>query len=259
MAGGRRAASGWPLDHPTSVKIASSLFELSEDALIIASAKGGIVTANSASCALTGKSRDELVGMTLASLLEGDGRAGVDVLLRRPDAEAAQATAVIAGREVLVSSLAVSGRAAGHVLLQLRPIKPSTQHFDDLLACGALREILANLPDALVAIDETGKVLMANEAFLAMVAASSEAEARFVPIDRWLGANEGDAAAIIAELQAGREIAAYPSVIWSEKGKRGQVEVWAIPALTASPRCYGLLIKTMPPRSRRKRTRASPT
>jgi PAS domain-containing protein len=243
VAGGCRTIPGWPLDDQTSTDIACTLFESSDDALLIATADGTILTANPASCGLIGESRDVLTGETVAGLFQGDG---VDVMeaLRGLDGEQAQAATTVAGRPVLIHSFAVAKKAASHMLIRLRPAKPDTLHFEDLLACRTMKELLTHLPDALAAIDETGKVLMANEAFLALVAAPSEAETRFIPINRWLGANDGDAASMIAALQAGRKIASYPSVIWSEQGKRKQVKVWAIPALTVPPRCYGLLIRT---------------
>lgn len=222
------------------------LFHFSNEALIMVRADNlEIVRANEACGLLIGKLPDEIAGTQLDSLLQS--KDSVASLLSSGATARRATVATIGGRTLSISALPPGSTPSAHILLRLDPANDDTQHFDDLLACATLKEMLVNLPDALAAIDQTGKILMANQAFVELVRASSEAGVRLSPIGRWLGPTEEDAHQLVNKLLSGETISDYHSVIWTENGNREEVQLSAIPALTAMPLCYALLIRKQHP------------
>jgi PAS domain-containing protein len=227
--------------------ITPRLFHFSNEALIVVRADDmQIVGANEACGLLIGKLPEDIAGTQLDSLLRSDDSGAIMSLLKGGETTRKTIAATIGGRALAISALPGSPSSA-YILLRLDAANDDTQHFDDLLACATLKEMLVKLPDALAAIDQTGKILMANQAFVELVRAPSEAGVRLSPIGRWLGPTEEDANQLVNKLLSGETISDHHSVIWTESGNRVEVQLSAIPALTAMPLCYALLIKKRQP------------
>lgn len=227
--------------------IVSRLFHFSNEALIMVRTDNlEIAGANEACGLLIGKLPEEIAGARFDTLLQSDDTGAITSLVSGGE-PARRTTAIIGGRSLSISALPPAGTPSAYALLRLDAAHDDTQHFDDLLACATLKEMLVNLPDALAAIDQTGKILMANQAFVNLVMATSETGIRLSSIGRWLGPTEDDAHQLVNRLAAGETISDYRSVIWTENGSREEVELSAIPAPTAMPLCYALLIRKQQP------------
>ena len=224
------------------------LFEFSDEAMVVLTIDDLKITkANTASGRLFHTPPDQLTGEGLERFLSADSDQNLQPLLQNLCEGAGRKATVTSGdRPLVLSALPLAETLYGSVLLRLLPTADETRHFDDVLACATLKEMVMKLPDAFVAIDEMGKVLMANEMFTELVAAASEAQVRFLSIDRWIGLTEADGQTLIANAQIGGAILGYPTVLWTETGEREEIQVSVIPALTGSLRYFGLLIRSQP-------------
>ena len=103
--------------------------------------------------------------------------------------------------------------------------------------------LVDRLPDAFVALNDSGVVLRANRAFLDLIQVAAEGAAVGENLSRWLVEPNCDAATLLALLQRSRSVRLLPMAITGELGTPTQVEVSAVGNTDAQPVFYGVMLR----------------
>ncbi len=103
--------------------------------------------------------------------------------------------------------------------------------------------LVGRLPDAFVALNDTGVVVRANRAFLDLIQVAAEGAAVGENLGRWLLEPNCNAAALLALLQHNRSVRLLPMVITGNLGTATQVEVSAAGSTDAHPAYYGVMLR----------------
>jgi transcriptional regulator PpsR len=89
------------------------------------------------------------------------------------------------------------------------------------------QQLLQRVPDAFVAIDNTGRILWSNQAFLKMIQVSSEYQLEGQPIARWLGRPGADIKVLLANIALHDSVRLFATTIQGELGISSEVEISA--------------------------------
>jgi len=103
--------------------------------------------------------------------------------------------------------------------------------------------LVDQLPDAFVVIDPRGLVRRANQAFLDLVQAASDAVVLGERIGRWLSRPGADSAVLLDALHRHRSVRAFPTTVSDETGGETEAEIAGVVAGEGEARLIGLLIR----------------
>jgi transcriptional regulator PpsR len=103
--------------------------------------------------------------------------------------------------------------------------------------------LIDRLPDAFVALNDTGVVLRANRAFLDLIQVAAEGAVVGENLGRWLLEPSCDAAALLALLQRNRSVRLLPMAITGDLGTATRVEVSAAGNTEVHPAYYGVMLR----------------
>ncbi len=103
--------------------------------------------------------------------------------------------------------------------------------------------LVDRLPDAFVAVNDSGVVLRANRAFLDLIQVAAEGAAVGESLGRWLLEPNCDGSALLALLQHNRSVRLLPMAITGDLGTETQVEVSAAGNADAHPAYYGVMLR----------------
>jgi len=103
--------------------------------------------------------------------------------------------------------------------------------------------LVDRLPDAFVAVNDSGVVLRANRAFLDLIQVAAEGAAVGENLGRWLLEPNCDGAALLALLQHYRSVRLLPMAITGDLGTETKVEVSAAGNADAHPAYYGVMLR----------------
>lgn len=164
------------------------LFQVATDAvLVLDSLTMRTIEANEAARQLLGAPAAALVGQPVAAWLDPGSRAAVAQLLdtTRATGRPAEIRARVAHSLALIELTATPVRGDGTLLMLVRaravdPTRDSAEH-DNRLA-----HLVERTPDAVVVTDASGRVLMANPAFVQLCQLANEAQVRGQPLGDWL-------------------------------------------------------------------------
>lgn len=134
-----------------------------------------------------------------------------------------------ARREYRLHGALFRQESLSHVLIRLQlvaAIKASAQQAPAGLD-RQVNEFFAQLPDALVVLDQSGKVTLVNQSFLELTELASEELARGESLDRWLGRPGVDLGVMLSNLKQHGVIRAFSTTVRGELGASTEVEISA--------------------------------
>ncbi|WP_420132148.1 transcriptional regulator PpsR [Rhodopseudomonas sp.] len=211
------------------------VFDAATEAVLIVSANDlKIVEANRAAVqALSGIDRDneDVTGRDLLSeIAEVDREAVREMLVRVRDRGKALSILVHLGREVrpwMVRGSLVSSERGQVFLLQFAPVA-ATSRGEDRSEPTVLKTLIDRVPDGFVALDSTGVIRHANQAFLDLVQIGSKGSAIGESLGRWLSQPGADLAALLSHLQRYKTVRLFQTTIRGELGSETEVEISAV-------------------------------
>ena len=110
-------------------------------------------------------------------------------------------------------------------------------------------DVVHNLPEGFVVTDPARRILAANPAFLDLAQLATEEQVRGEPLDRWLGREETEAAALFATLVQHGSVRHYATSFRGEYGAVEDVEVAAVSVPGGAQPCLGFTIRSAPRRT----------
>jgi transcriptional regulator PpsR len=214
------------------------VFDAAVDAVMLVSASDfRIVEANrAAAAALIGVERgnDDLSGRNLLPEIAASDRSAVrDMLTRVRDRGAALSILVHLGRHarawMLRGSLMSSEQGQGQMLLlRFTPVANSAEAATDTDEDVVLRGLIDRIPDGFVALDLTGVIRHANQAYLDLVQVGSKGAVVGESLGRWLTRPGADLASLLANLRRFKAVRLFHTTIRGELGGETDVEISAV-------------------------------
>jgi len=221
------------------------LFQVATDAVLVVDALTlTIVEANRAAAALLAQPANRLVGQPAHVGMERHSAAAVDELLAttRSTGRPAEIRVRLAGSAAAVDVSAAPFRSDNALLLlvraravELHPASPDTHQ--------RLADFVERTPDAVVITDSSGRVSMANPAFMALCRQASESQVVGRSLGDWLVGAGRDLAAVLSEV---RRLGIAPQ--WSASFQDGagaaiDVELSAALLTEGDQECLGFTIR----------------
>jgi transcriptional regulator PpsR len=231
------------------------LFQLSsEPVLIVDSASQRVLEANPAASTLLGLDPKKVGGQAFAELFE---------LRSRQAAQSFVAAARVAPRvdnvhvelardraPVLLSGSMFRQEGSAQILVLLARFGETVSGVSKEDA--RLLSIVGAMPEAFVVTDADRRILSANAAFVDLVQATTEAQVRGEPIERWIGRPGVDMDVLYSNLRTHGVVRHFSTVARGEFGSNEDVEVSAV-ASTGSEPCLGFTIRSVALRAGRER------
>jgi transcriptional regulator PpsR len=118
-----------------------------------------------------------------------------------------------------------------------------------------LRTIISAMPDAFVVTDADGRIVTANDSFLALTQLATHDQARGQLLERWIGRAAADMGVLLSNLKEHGAVRRFNSMVQGEFGANEDVEISAVSALASTPPSIGFVLR---PSERRDRTPDSP-
>jgi transcriptional regulator PpsR len=115
-----------------------------------------------------------------------------------------------------------------------------------------LLSIVSAMPEAFVVTDADRRILSANAAFADLVQATTEAQVRGEPIERWIGRPGIDMDVLYSNLRTHGVVRHFSTVARGEFGSNEDVEVSAVSSTGSEP-CLGFTIRSVALRAGRER------
>lgn len=180
------------------------LFQVATDAVIVVDGETlQIIEANQAASTLFGASVEQLQSRHASAGFEHHSRGAVNELLgnARTTGQSGEIRARLQGTPTSTSVVATPFRSdnAMRLLVRMRAI-------DAAGTSAALSQTLSRLvdgaSDGVVVTDSSGRILVANPAFLTLVHLNSEAQAKGQPLMNWLGLADQPLAALVAKVRS---------------------------------------------------------
>ena len=224
------------------------LFQVATDAVIVVDSETlQIVEANAAASTMLQASVGELQGRHASAGFEHHSRGAVNELLgnARTTGQSGEIRARLLGTQTSTSVVATPFRADDtmRLLVRLRAI-------DSGSTSGTFNQTLARLvdgaSDGVVVTDSSGRIQIANPAFVALVGVNSEADAKGRPLMNWMSLTDQPLAALVATVR--RDGIARRIESWIKNGVSGpmQVDISAAMLTEGDQECIGFTIRPIP-------------
>ena len=104
-------------------------------------------------------------------------------------------------------------------------------------------QLMRRVPDGFVVLDDNGRILQANEAFLELVQVGAEGGVIGQRIGQWLGRPGADLAVLLTNLGKYGVIRLFPTTIQGELGASTEVEISAIGNRATHPQFIGMILR----------------
>jgi transcriptional regulator PpsR len=181
-----------------------TLFHVATDAVfVLEAATLTIVEANRAAAQLLDAPLESLTGAPFTARIDPSSRPAIDELLAqaRSSGSPAEVRSRLAGRSLMVNISATPLRSPETMLLMVRAHAVDSQEAapDHV----RLANLVERLPDAVVIADSSGRVMMANPAFVSLVAERDEANLLGRSLADWVAPVKGFGAVLSAARQGG--------------------------------------------------------
>jgi transcriptional regulator PpsR len=221
------------------------LFHLAFEPLLVVDGKSHkIIDANEGAARLLDRPAKRLAGSTVLGCFARADQALVSETLtailhrgREDDVEAR-----LAGLDQPVRLRVTPFREFGTTNLLVRLVADGRSGVG-IHAMSGILSVARSLPDALVAVDESGAVTEANAAFLDLVRIVSLDRVEGRPLDTWLGATGVDLQVLLANLREHGSVRRFSTVVRDELGSEVPVEVSATAVAGPEGRTYGFSIR----------------
>ena len=221
------------------------LFQVATDAVLTVDAHSlRVVEANHAAASLLGGGL-ALAGRVAADLVDRSSRTALQDLLLNAGAQGkpAEIHVRLPKTQALVAVSATPFRVGGglRLLLRVRAAAPSGMQGVEMSKTLAL--LVDSTRDGVVVTDSSGRVLVANPAFLALLHIASEDEVRSHPIGRWLGRIDADVSTLLASAHAHGIAHLVRSSLRRPDGVAVDVDVTGAMLAEGEQECFGFTIR----------------
>ena len=222
------------------------LFQLASEAvLIVDSASHRVIEANPAAAALIGGDAKKLIGHAFDDLFdEGSRRASQSFVAAArvaPRVDNVHVTLAKDATPLLLSGSLFRQENAANLLVILSRVGGGAKGVaDEELQTLALVDAM---PEAFVVTDSERKVLRANNAFLDLVQATTQAQVRGQPLERWIGRPGVDVDLLFTNIRTHGAVRHFSTLARGEFGAEEDVEIAAVSALNGAEPCIGFTIR----------------
>ncbi len=220
------------------------LFQVATDAVLVVDAQSlCILESNRAASEMFDLTSEQLLQRPLPLGFAERSRAKVNALLEtaRSSGQSGEIRAQLLGKVTQTSVSATPFRAEDTMRLLVR-----VRSFDESELSAALSDTLARLvddiSDGVVVTDSSGRIRMANPAFLRLVQLNSEEEVRGQSIMDWLGMDEGLLTTVLPQVRRDGLIRKIPSWIKVAHAAVARVELSATLLTEGDQECIGFTI-----------------
>ena len=110
-------------------------------------------------------------------------------------------------------------------------------------ATTVMPEVLREAPDAILLVDEDGRILAANRAYLELAQLVAEEQVLGHSADRWLGRSGVDVSVLLSNLREKAVVKLFSSTLMPQSGTPAQVEVSACRLDESDAAAYALFIR----------------
>jgi transcriptional regulator PpsR len=234
-------------------------YSTSEAVMIVDTANHKIIEVNPRAAELTGKAQRKFAGRNFFDLFDPASAPDVQALLAelRTQSHGRDYAVRLAGqtqRHVLSGSVVRQDSGATYLIARLMPLDVGA---DQAAKSGGadVQRIISAMPDAFVVTDAEGRILTANDAFLALSQLTTEEQARGQMLERWIGRAAADMGVLLSNLKEHGTVRRFNSVVQGEFGTTEDVEISAVSALGSTPPVIGFVVR---PSERRDRTPDNP-
>ena len=224
------------------------VLEGSSDAvLLLRASNNGVLEANPAAVQALGLDPDdagEIVGRDIFRYVRDNEREPLNAMLNIVRNEGkAPGIVVHLGREGKPWFLraAIANSRPGQVFLLQFTSTGSTRV--ETRPAFSVEQLMRRVPDGFVVLDENGRILQANEAFLGLVQVGAEGGVIGQRIGQWLGRPGADLAVLLTNLGKYGVIRLFPTTIRGDLGANTDVEISAIGNRDTHPQFIGLILR----------------
>ncbi|MES2974259.1 MAG: transcriptional regulator PpsR [Pseudomonadota bacterium] len=223
------------------------LFQVATDAVMVVDALTlEILEANQAASQLFELSVEQLVGRAASFAFERHSRSAVDELIAnaRASGQPAEIRARLAGKITSTSVAATPFRTeeAMRLLVRVRTMDmPGTAA--DLNA--TLARLVDSASDGVVVTDSSGRILLANPAFLKLVQMNTEVAVKGRPLMDWIGVSDEQFAGLLAQVRSQGITRRVASRLLSSDARVSQVELSAALLTEGDQECIGFTIHSV--------------
>lgn len=226
------------------------LFQVATDAVLVVDAHTlQILEANQAASQLFDLSLDRVVGRPVDFGFESHSRGAVNELLAaaRASGQPAEIRARLAGKVTATSVVATPFRAddAMRLLVRVRTMDMPGSSAD---LSSTLARLVDGTSDGVVVTDSSGRILVANPAFLRLVQMSTEAAVKGRPLMDWIGVSDHQLAALLLQVRRLGITSRIASRLMSADAQLSDVEISAALLTEGDQECIGFTIHQVAPR-----------
>ncbi len=225
------------------------LFQLgSEPVLVVDAGTRRVTEANPAAVRLIGRPEKRILGQDAVELFEAASAREVEALFSglRATGRADDVEARLGSARTRVSASLFRQGSSASVLLRLTGSEAVAVGAE---ARGPLLDVIEGIPEGFVVTDMQRRVLAANGAFLDLAQVATEEQARGLPIDRWIGREETEAATLFATLKEHGSVRHFVTGLRGQLGALEEVEIAAVAVPHGRPPCLGFTIRGAPRRA----------
>ena len=224
------------------------LFQVATDAVMVVDAHSlQILEANMATSDLFELGLDQIVGRQATFGFESHSRGAVTELLTsaRASGQPAEIRARLAGKVTGTSVLATPFRTedAMRLLVRIRTIDMPGSSAD---LNATLARLVDSTSDGVVVTDPVGRILVANPAFLRLVAMATEAEVKGRPLMDWVGVSDQQFASVLQQVRRQGIARRIGSRLMSSDASVTEVEISAALLTEGDQECIGFTIHGVP-------------
>ena len=236
------------------------LFQVATDAVIVVDAESmQIIEANHAAAVLLDATAEALRGRHVSAGFEHHSRSAVNELLgnARTTGQSSEIRARLQGTLASTSVAATPFRADDSMRLLVRMRAIEAGHTSAVLN-QTLSRLVDDASDGVVVTDSSGRIQIANPAFLTLVNQHSETALKGQPLMNWLGLADQPLAALVAKVR--RDGIARHIEAWVKRGAApsAQIEISAVLLTEGDQECIGFTIRAVARASLRPAFEGSP-
>ncbi len=226
------------------------LFQTSAEAvLVIDAASDKVVETNPAAARLFGDTVGRMIGRSFPSGLDSESMQALKTLAVaiRSGSNIEDVRVRLEGTqdEFVVSFTTFRQGPSAFYLMRFTPAKIQAALPAHSGANARRISFISKSPDGYVAVDQEGRILMANPAFLQMIQVMMEDQARGELIERWVGRSGVDISVLIANLRQHKIVTMFSTLVRGEFGATAHVEISAAALDDADPPSFGLSIRNV--------------
>jgi transcriptional regulator PpsR len=224
------------------------MFRTAPDAVLVVDASNQrIVEANPAAAQVFGGATSQLDGKSLSHGFEPDSARSMEVALARLQAtgrtDDVRVRVLNDRRDFVLSASLFRQDNTPMFLVRLLPLSSDSNITLLPSPKSKMLQLIEQSSDGFVVTDSSGRISIANPAFLDLVQASSEEQVRGEPLDRWLGRSGVDLNVLAGGLRQYGSVRLFATTLRGEHGTAADVEISAVSILNGDQPYFGFTIR----------------